>query len=184
MSQLKWPSSPPSLTDGALRLRGWDPDDAGAVYSACQDAAIQRWTTVPAPYRPEHASGFVGDYAPSQWAAGSGGPLAVAAADSDEVLGACGLVRVDAGNLVAEVGYWVAPWARGRGVALRASQLLAGWAFREVGFKRLELYIEPANAPSCAVAEKLGCEREGVLRSKAVVRDQRRDMALYALVTR
>ena len=69
-------------------------------------------------------------------------------------------------------------------MAQNAARLLAGWAFTDVGFERLELYIEPANTVSCAVAEKLGCEREGVLRSKAVVRDQRRDMALYALVKR
>ena len=182
MSQFRWPDSAPILTGGSLRLRAWGPKDADAVFAACQDPGIQRWTLVPVPYEPQHAAEFVGELAASQWAAGTGAPFAVATAGDDEVVGACGLVAVDGENLVAEVGYWVAPWARGRRVAQDATRLLADWAFTEAGFERLELYIEPGNAASCAVAEKLGCEREGVLRSKAVVRDQRRDMALYALV--
>jgi RimJ/RimL family protein N-acetyltransferase len=93
-------------------------------------------------------------------------------------------VAVDSRNLVGEVGYWVAPWARSQHVAQRATRLLADWAFGQAGFQRLELYIEPDNAASCAVAERLGCEREGLLRGKAIVQGQRRDMALYALVMR
>lgn len=183
MHQLHWPASPPALSDGSVRLRGWRPADADAVFAACQDSAIQRWTTVPAPYEEHHAAGFVA-HAAGQWATGSGGPLAVAAAEEDKVVGSCGLVAVDAANLVGEVGYWVAPWARNQHVAQRATRLLADWAFGEAGFGRLELYIEPANAASCAVAERLGCEREGVLRGKAIVSGKRRDMALYALVKR
>lgn len=103
-------------------------------------------------------------------------------AETDAFLGACALVAVDHENLVAEVGYWVAPWARGQRVASRATRLLADWAFNHAGFQRLELNIDPVNAASCAVAESLGCEREGVLASKAVVGGERRDMALYALL--
>lgn len=182
MSRLNWPSSPPCLTDGSLRLRGFDPKDADAVCAACQDEDIQRFTTVPVPYEPDHAAGFTGEFARNRWAGRTGAPLAVTEVQTDAVLGACGLVAVDHENLVAEVGYWVAPWARGQRVAQRATRLLADWAFNHAGFQRLELYIEPVNAASCAVAESLGCQREGVLSSKAVVRGERRDMALYALL--
>jgi RimJ/RimL family protein N-acetyltransferase len=182
MPQLQWPSSPPTLSDGSLWLRAWDPKDADNVFAACQDPGIQRWTAVPTPYERHHAVGFVADFAVSQWARETGAPFAVATAQDGKIVGSCGLVTVDGRNLVGEVGYWVAPGARNQRVAQRATRLLADWAFTEVGFERLELYIEPANTASCAVAETLGCEREGVLRSKAVVQDQRRDMALYALV--
>lgn len=182
MSKLHWPSTPPSLIDGDLHVRGWEAKDAGAVHAACQDPDIQRWTRVPSPYLREDAAGFVGPFSAGQWAAGTGGPLAAVSADTDEVLGACGLNTVDATDLVAEVGYWVAPWARGRNVARRATRLLADWAFGEVGLQRLELYVEPSNAASRAVAESLGCQQEGVLRSKARLRGERRDMVLYALV--
>jgi RimJ/RimL family protein N-acetyltransferase len=99
MSQLQWPSAPPTLSDGFLRLRAWEPADADAVFAACQDSGIQRWTTVPAPYERHHAVDFVADHAVSQWALGTGAPLAVATAHAGKVIGSCGLVAVDGRNL-------------------------------------------------------------------------------------
>ncbi|MGH3450260.1 MAG: GNAT family N-acetyltransferase, partial [Haloechinothrix sp.] len=50
---------PVELSDGDLLLRPWQPQDAEAVYRACRDPEIQRWTTVPSPYLREHAEHFV-----------------------------------------------------------------------------------------------------------------------------
>ena len=47
------------LREGELLLRPWRPDDAEAVYQACQDPLIPRWTTVPSPFLHEHARDFV-----------------------------------------------------------------------------------------------------------------------------
>jgi RimJ/RimL family protein N-acetyltransferase len=51
-----------------------------------------------------------------------------------------------------------------------------------VGLARLEFYIEPSNIASRAVATRLGCQLEGVLRGKVLIQGTRRDMALYALL--
>ncbi len=59
----------------------------------------------------------------------------------------------------AEVGYMLAAGARGRGVASRTVQLLAGWAFGTLGLERLELHIDRHNAASCAVAARTGFTR-------------------------
>lgn len=177
---LGWPTRPPRLSDGHIVLRGWAATDAEAVHRACQDPEIQRWTTVPAPYEPHHASGFVGELAAELWASGRGAPFCISDSE-DRLLGACGLVAVDHDRLTAEVGYWTAPDTRSRGASRRAVILLADWAF-ECGLRRLELLIEPGNLGSITVAERAGCSREGLLRSKAVVRGERRDMLIYALV--
>jgi len=179
---MRWPDAPPRVLGERVVLRPRRPDDADAVFDACQDPAIQRWTTVPVPYLREHAMGFVRDYAEQQWSARRGAPLCVASPDEDRVLGSCDLVKIDDVNLVAEIGDWIAPWSRGRGVATEAVQLLTAWAIDEVGFARIELLIDPENSASCAVAEGVGCMLEGVLRSKALVRGRRRDLAVYALV--
>jgi RimJ/RimL family protein N-acetyltransferase len=112
----------------------------------------------------------------------AGSTVAIAATDGDHVLGSCGLVAVTAQHLVAEVVYAVAPWARGRKVAQRAARLLCDWAITDVGVARLEFYVEPSNVASRAVAARLGCQFEGVLRSKALIQGTRRNMALYALL--
>lgn len=179
--EIGWPRQQPTLRNDGLTLRPWRFDDAGAVLVACQDPDIQRFTTVPVPYLAEHAEGFVTDRASGSWARREGVAFCLAGGD-DEVLGACGIVAVDHQRLVGEVGYWVGPAGRGRGVAARALRLLADWAFGQIGLARLELYIEPENTASIKVAARAGCEREGLLRRKAIVRGERRDMLLYALL--
>jgi RimJ/RimL family protein N-acetyltransferase len=179
---LTWPGEPPVLGGELVSLRPWRADDKEAVFAACQDPDILRWTTIPVPYLPEHAAAFVGDYAQEQWQAHLGTPFCIASNVDDSVLGSCDLFRIDESNLVAEVGYWVAPWARGRRVMTQALTLLARWAMGEVGFGRLEVMIEPDNMASRAVAEGAGCAFEGILRSKVLRNGHRLDLALYALV--
>ena len=64
-----------------------------------------------------------------------------------------------------EIGYELVAEARGRGAATRAVGLLVGWAFRELGMRRVQALVHPDNAASAAVLERLGFEREGLLRS-------------------
>ena len=47
-----------------------------------------------------------------------------------------------------EIGYLVAPAARGRGVASRAVGLLTRWGFDELGIERFELLIATENTAS------------------------------------
>ncbi|GAB3945171.1 hypothetical protein GCM10027614_36520 [Micromonospora vulcania] len=84
------------------------------MHLACQDPDIQRWTTVPRPYLPEHAHGFVTEMSERAWATGTGAPFAVCDPATGELLGACALISIDSAG-TGEVGYWTAPWARGRG---------------------------------------------------------------------
>jgi RimJ/RimL family protein N-acetyltransferase len=58
----------------------------------------------------------------------------------------------------ADVGYWLAAPARGRGLATRAVELLAGWAFGDLDLERLELRTNPQNHASRAVAARAGFE--------------------------
>jgi hypothetical protein len=57
---LAWPAQQPVLTDGTVMLRPFRTSDADAVFRACQDPAIQRWTLVPIPYLREHADQLAG----------------------------------------------------------------------------------------------------------------------------
>lgn len=147
---------PIELATGDLLLRGWTDADADAVYRACQDPLIQRWTTIPAPYLPEHAAGFVGSQAPADWASATAAPLGIFDAASGELLGAHGLVRLDLAAGVAELGTWLAPWARGRGVAERATRAVARWALAVLALKLLVWRAEVGNHASRLVACRVG----------------------------
>ncbi|GAA3154433.1 GNAT family N-acetyltransferase [Blastococcus jejuensis] len=169
----------PTLTGPRVRLRPWRDDDVDAVFAACQDAEIQRWTEVPVPYRREHAAGFVGEIAARTWAAG-GGQFAVETREGTGPVGAMTLFPPRDG--VGAGGYWTGGAHRGRGFTGEALRILAGWAFDELGLRRLELVVDPANAGSRGVAESAGFRAEGVLRQRSLHRGTPVDDVIYGLL--
>lgn len=79
----------------------------------------------------------------------------------------------------AWMSYWLAPEARGRGLASRALDALSRRCFAE-GLHRLELGARTNNPASIAVAERAGYVREGVERERLRYGDERFDVARYA----
>ena len=128
----------PALTGRAVRLRPWRADDVDAVFAACQDAEIQRWTEVPVPYRREDAVGFVGERAPETWAAG-GALFAVETCDGGALVGA--MSRFPPRDGVGVGGYWTVAGHRGRGYTeegtLRQRSIHRGHPVDDVIYGRL-----------------------------------------------
>jgi RimJ/RimL family protein N-acetyltransferase len=91
--------------------------------------------------------------------------------------------RIAEKERTAELGYVVAPAARGRGVATAALRALTQWAFSELGAIRLELLISVENHASKRVAERAGYVREGVLRSLWVKDGVREDTEIWSRLT-
>ena len=92
--------------------------------------------------------------------------LAIVDAGTGALLGWCEIRRPerdDPGR--GEIGYELEADARGRGAATRGVGLLVDWAFRELGMRRVQALVHPDNEASMAVLERLGFEREGLLRS-------------------
>ncbi|SCL19312.1 Protein N-acetyltransferase, RimJ/RimL family [Micromonospora inyonensis] len=154
------------IEDGLL-LRPWRPTDAGDVHRACQDPDIQRWTTVPRPYLPEHALNFVSDLAPKGWADGTSAAFAACDAGSGELLGSCGLVSINHALRSGEIGYWTAPWARGRNLAARATRAVARWAFDRLELRRIIWQAGLGNHASRLAALRAGFHVDGRLRLAA-----------------
>jgi RimJ/RimL family protein N-acetyltransferase len=95
---------------------------------------------------------------------GTGLQCAIVSREDDRLIGSVGL-RVDGSpRPVAEIGYWISAWARGRGYATEATAALCEWAFRH-GTPRVELVAAVGNEASQRVALAAGFRREGLLRS-------------------
>ncbi|MEA2449009.1 MAG: hypothetical protein QOG63_941 [Thermoleophilaceae bacterium] len=173
------PPDPP-LTDGTVSLRAFRDSDAGALAVMMDDPEIARWVaSIPRPYRDRDAVEWLGTHA-DLMRDGSALPLAVVDARSDELLGSFGLrMREDERG---ELGYSLARWTRGRGLGRRALTLYARFAFEALGLQRIEVLALPANGRSLALAEAVGFQREGVMRSWRVMRGARADMVMLSLL--
>ncbi|MEW2049435.1 GNAT family N-acetyltransferase [Streptomyces sp. NPDC005476] len=170
---------PVTLTTPRLVLRPLDPRDADAVHTAAQDPDVQRWTTIPSPYLPEHARNFIELLAPEGWATGSMFTFGVFLPDGT-LTGVLSLTMRSPGT--AEVGFWAAKEHRGHGYTTEAVLTSARWAFTTLSVDRVEWRAEIGNTASRAVAEKAGFTQEGTLRSAIHNKGVRRDCWLAALL--
>jgi RimJ/RimL family protein N-acetyltransferase len=151
------PLPDPLLTDGVVRLRPWTVADVPALVDAWSDPAVQQWTAVPAKRDEAAALRWIAGEQPRREAA-IALDLVVAPADPDDptVLGEVGLVPLAGGPSRAELGWWVGPRNRRRGIATRAVCLFAGWARDGLGFDDLFAEVSADNPASVWVAEAAG----------------------------
>lgn len=133
-----------------LALRPTTESDVAWIVEACSDPVIQRWTRVPTPYGIDDARVFV--------ASGGGSLLVRAVVDAvtDEGLGMVAVHDVDEEAGDAALGYWVAPWARRRGVATWATLAIAAEAVAHWGVRQVSLDIAEGNPASQGVARRAG----------------------------
>jgi RimJ/RimL family protein N-acetyltransferase len=180
--QVPYPG-PVTLTDGRLLLRPPQPADVPAITEACQDELTARFVPVPVPYTEEHARTFV-EQRPERWQA-EDGEMTWAITDADgsmggRLLGMVGLHARDAS--MREIGFWVAPWARGRGVMTDAARLVLRFGFDVLHLERIEWQAVAGNDASRRVAEKLGFRMEGTRRAGLLHRGERLDAWVAGLL--
>jgi RimJ/RimL family protein N-acetyltransferase len=152
-------AAPAPPRDDRVTLREWRAADVSAIAAASADPGIQKFNPVLAPYGRAGAERFLAT-APADALRGDAFSFCAADPASSAVLGGVGLFHLDVGARSAEIGYWTAPWARRRGVALAAVQLLAAWAFAAFGLARIVMDIDAANTPSLRLAERLRARRQ------------------------
>ncbi|MFK4086560.1 GNAT family N-acetyltransferase [Kribbella sp. NPDC020789] len=165
-------------------LRPFVASDEEAVAEALRDPDVLRWTAGTAVIRTP------ADQRARRWLqprleAWSNGNAVFAIADgaTDRVLGNVALRDVHRVPDQAVAAYWVNPAARGRGLAVRALDAAAGWAFTAdgLGLHRISLDHSLVNEGSCRVAVRAGFRLEGVMRDYYVeLSGERHDSHLHA----
>jgi [ribosomal protein S5]-alanine N-acetyltransferase len=171
--------SQPRLDVGAdLLIRPWQSADAAFLRRAFQDPDIQQWHALRLDSDDE-ARAWLAEW-PKRWKQETDASWAIARKDSDVAVGQVGLrsIRLDRAN--AQISYWVAPDARGRGAATRAAAAVTSWAITVVGLQRVGLAHAVANLASCRVADGAGFTYEGTMRRYGLHADGWHDMHLHA----
>ncbi len=147
------------LTGPRLQLRRWRRDDAERVVEVMRDRSMTEFLALPNPYTYDDALEFVTTVGHEGRGDGTGLGCAVVEVATDRVVGASAL-RI---NDDADIGYWIAPDARGHGYAAEAARLLARFGF-ELGLPRIRLDCDVRNLPSAVTALAAGYHFEGVAR--------------------
>ena len=170
----------PALADDAIRLEPLAEallPELGWVLAG--DADTARFTRIPSDPDDAFLSGWLGRYERA-WDDGSAAGFAVRDTATGEAIGFAGFVQLGLDRGEGELGYVIAPSARGRGAAGRAVGLLTRWGFDVLGLQRIELRIDPANEPSGRIARRLGYRLEGTLRSLYFKEGLRSDVDVWS----
>ncbi|MHA0320053.1 GNAT family N-acetyltransferase [Sphingomonas melonis] len=163
----------PTLHSARLTLRPRVTDDAEALFPTMADAEAMRWWSYPPFTRVEDLRAHFAEAHPD-WRA-----WAVTLRDDDWAIGfvAAGQRRAD----VSEIGYLFDRATWGQGVAREALGALLDQLFAE-GQRRVFADIDPDNAPSIRLVERLGFTIEGRLRAEWETHIGVRDTLIYGLL--
>ena len=206
-----WPEEVPTLASGTITMRPMRPADAEDIYRAVQDPEIPKFTTVPAEYPIDLAIDFATTRAAASFvnktelvfviedsrlststASGSGSASGSASGSgsgsgsvdypySNGFAGVMSLHTIDIPNHRAEIGYWLAREARGKGICSKAAEMITEYGLMTIGFKRIDGIVDVRNEPSKAALLKAGYEFEGIMKKYVTRRDGTQlDMALFA----
>lgn len=107
-------------------------------------------------------------------------PWAVTRRGEDELLGVVGFVRWARDDRRSEIMYEMDPEHAGNGLVSEALPPVVAFGFEAMRLHRMEAFIDPRNAPSIRVAERLGFTREALLRDHARMGGAFVDTAIYA----
>ena len=162
----------------AVSLRPLAEEHLDAVGALFDDPDVLRFTRLPVPPPP----GFEREWLDRYEAGRRDGTREAFAVvdDHGSFVGMAMAVDIDREAREVELGYIVAPAARGRGVATAALDELTRWAFADLDALRITLIIDVENRASARVAERCGYVLEGVMRSSYLKDDLRIDAGLWS----
>jgi RimJ/RimL family protein N-acetyltransferase len=156
------PKSLVPVSDGDLVLRAASEAELLDLVAVFGDPLIVRWNPAPS-YDDVEAAARTWINQRNDWSNGEHASWVLGGTDG-ALLGSVSLHHIDIDHENAEVGYWIAPAVRGRGLAARGVEMAARFAFTTLGFRRLYLYHSVENPASCRVAERAGFALEGTTR--------------------
>lgn len=172
----------PRLEGERVRLRGVSEDDRGALFALYSDPKVVRYGS----QRTWHLEAQAREYIERsqrgfvereflQWG------MALTN-DGDRVIGTVTLFDFHPAHRRCELGFALAPGQWGRGLAREAIALAIDFGFDALNLYRIEADIDPENVNSIHLVERLGFQREGLLRGRYHAGSAIQDSAIYGLL--
>ena len=176
----RWP-----LETERLRLRPFESGDLDALHAIHSDESVVRWlyndVRTPEETRELLALKIAGGSIRGE---GDWLSAAVVLREGGALVGDVSLLWASEAHRQGELGFVVHPAHHGRGYATEASRPLLAFAFATLGLHRVVGRLEPRNAGSARVLEKLGMRREAHLVENEWVKGEWQSELVYAILDR
>jgi RimJ/RimL family protein N-acetyltransferase len=168
--------------NGTVEVRDYAERDIPEILIAYQDdPQLHVW--MGEPRAPSGAElGRRAEREPALRSAGTGATLTIVEPGADVCMGGINVHNVDWEHRRAELGVWLAPQARGRGMAHSALRVVGDWLLRDCGLERVEVMTQPHNEPMIRAAQAAGFVDEGVLRSYERQHGRRVDLTMFSRI--
>ncbi len=173
----------PSLQTPRLILRSLTIDDAPAIFDYATDPEVSRYTLWEPHKTLNDSISFIQDYAFKRYADGHPEPFGMIQKEQpDIVIGTIGCFWVSPRHRSMELAYAIGRKYWGKGLVVEAGHALLKYVFSQFDVERLQCRCKVENLASARVMEKLGFQKEGVLRSEVFHRNIFWDMHYTSLL--
>jgi [ribosomal protein S5]-alanine N-acetyltransferase len=164
-----------------LRLRPCLAADAQALFEIHSDPVVMRYWNSPAWTSIEQAHEAI-EHDAKALQNGDCLNLGIETLEDARLLGRCMLFKISRPHRRAELGYCLDASAWGKGYMSEALRELIDYGFTHLRLNRIEAELDPRNAASKKILERLGFRHEGLLRKRWIVNGKISDGAIYGLL--
>ena len=173
--------SMPEISTDRLILRRMTMKDAQDIFEYSRDPEVARHVLWTAQKHISEAKEYVRymtkcyrDDLPSSWG--------IIDKESGRLVGTIGYMAFSEENASVEIGYSLARWLWGKGLATEALRAVIDYTFEAMDINRIEAQHELTNPSSGRVMEKCGMKKEGILRQRLYNKGKFVDVALYSIL--
>ena len=178
------PLAAPARNDSPrLRVRLIEEADLEALMAVNGDAEVTRFLPYATWKSMDDARAWFARMAGLQ-SAGNALQFVVVDKSSGSAIGTCLLFRFDEIHGQAELGFVLGRSHWGGGYMREALACLLDAAFGAMALRRLDAQVDPRNAASRVLLQRLGFTREGLLRERYIEKGAPCDIELFGLLSR
>ena len=108
--------------------------------------------------------------------------FAITDAKNGELIGGCGIDRIQSKNRLGNLYYWVRTSQTNKGAATAAASAIAKFGLTSLNLIRLEIVVAETNFVGQSVAEKIGASREIRLPNRLILEGQILHAYMFSLL--
>lgn len=172
---------PRDLGTEKLLLRPLQLTDAEGMFAMLADEeSMKYWSSPPIDHIDDALKTLREDIASDEQ--GKSLCWAITIKGQNQMIGKCILFQISQSNRRAEIGFILNRNYWRQGLMYQALEAVIDFAFNSLDLHRIEADVDPLNAGSLGVLEKLGFQREGLFRDRWLLNDKWTDSVMLGLL--